>query len=286
MLAFESIMIKNLELKNRIVMPPMCMYSYNDNGQALDFHRVHYGTRAIGGAALIIQEATAVTRQGRISENDLGIWEDNQIDGLASIVQQIHNGGAYAGIQLAHAGRKCKATNEQSVAPSSFHFSDQYPVPHALRPDEINETILAFQNAARRAAVAGYDMLEIHGAHGYLIHEFLSPLSNRRNDEYGGSFDNRLRFLQEVIEAIRAVWPSDRVLAIRLSATDYQEGGLDIQETIRIVNQIKSEINLFHLSSGGLDISALQASPGFKLFPGYQVGFSEAVRSACFEMSL
>lgn len=275
MKTFESFKVKNLELKNRIVMAPMCMYSSDDSGMALDFHRVHYGSRAVGGAGLIIQEATAVTPQGRISEQDLGIWEDAQVDGLASIVQHIHSGGSFAGIQLAHAGRKSEVENQQPAAPSALFFNEEYPVPHELTVAEIHEIVNAFGLAGARAAKAGYDVIEIHGAHGYLIHSFLSPLSNQRTDQYGGSFANRLRFLQEVIAQIRLHWPAERVLALRLSASDFLENGLDINETIRIVDQVKSDIDLVHLSSGGL------LSAPMRPYPGYQVGFAEAVRSAC-----
>jgi len=199
MRVFDAFQIKNLALKNRIVMPPMCMYSSNAEGQALDFHRVHYGARAVGGAGLIIQEATAVAPNGRLSNEDLGIWSDEHVPVLASLVSLIHAGGAKAGIQLAHAGRKADSADLFSVAPSSFPFSEDYPIPHELSVTEIGSVVAAFGQAARRAALAGYDTLEIHAAHGYLIHEFLSPLANRRTDSYGGSLPNRLRFLQDVI---------------------------------------------------------------------------------------
>ncbi|NLM78938.1 MAG: NADPH dehydrogenase NamA [Ruminococcaceae bacterium] len=272
---YESYQIKNLHLKNRLVMAPMCMYRSDISGQAKDFHRIHYGTRAFGGTGLIIQEATAVTANGRISGRDLGLWEDRQTPGLASIVSQIHEGGAKAGIQLAHAGRKCTVAEEQIVAPSSLACDEESRLPHELSQAEIAEVVLAFSDAARRAAEAGYDVLEIHAAHGYLIHEFLSPLSNQRTDEYGGPLENRLRFLQEIITAVRQVWPTGQVLLIRLSATDYLPGGLDIQETVRMVDQIKNQVDLIHLSSGGL------LTVPFRTYPGYQVGFAETVRSKC-----
>lgn len=272
---FEAYKIKNLEMKNRIVMAPMCMYSSDGTGNVLDFHRVHYGTRAVGGTALIIQEATAVTPNGRISSDDLGIWQDEHIEGLSDIVRLIHAGGALAGIQLAHAGRKCEAQGERTVAPSSIEFSPDYPIPHALTTNEIKELVAAFGQAARRARLAGYDTLEIHGAHGYLIHEFLSPLSNHRTDEYGGSPENFLRFLDEVVDAIRAEWPMDKALILRLSASDYLEGGLGIEETIRIVKHVKDRVDLIHLSSGGL------VSAPIHVFPGYQVRFAEAVKREC-----
>ncbi len=272
---FEPFNIKDLALKNRIVMPPMCMYSSDATGQVLDFHRIHYGTRAVGGAGLIIQEATAVSPEGRLSNEDLGIWNDGQIDGLASLVRLVHAGGAKAGIQLAHAGRKAESDNPESYAPSAFPFSDHYRVPEELTAEGIRRLTDAFSQAARRAAAAGYDALEIHGAHGYLIHEFLSPLSNRRTDGYGGSLDNRARFLREVVAAIRREWPANRALLLRLSATDYLAGGLTIEDTQAIVNLVKADVDLFHLSSGGL----LTAS--FRTFPGYQVRLAESVRREC-----
>lgn len=275
MQAFEAYKLKNLELKNRIVMAPMCMYSSDNNGIVQDFHRVHYGSRAIGGTGLIIQEATAVTSQGRISSWDLGIWEDSQIEGLASVVKQIHDGGAAAGIQLAHAGRKCEAEDEVTIAPSAINFSKEYPVPREMSQEKIHETVLAFGQAARRADQAGYDLIELHGAHGYLIHEFLSPLSNTRTDNYGGSLENRIRFLKEIIAEVRNYWPEHKPLIIRLSASDYLQGGLDLDQTIEIINMAKAEIDAFHISSGGLLTAPIKA------YPGYQVGLAEKIRQTC-----
>lgn len=273
--AFESLAIKDLQLKNRIVMPPMCMYSSDASGRAKDFHKVHYGSRAIGGAGLIIQEATAVVRNGRISNEDLGIWEDAQVDDLAEVVRLIHAGGARAAIQLAHAGRKCETDDAFTVAPSSFAFSDDYRIPHELTIDEIETIVASFGLAAERAVRAGYDALEIHGAHGYLIHEFLSPLSNRRTDAFGGSFENRLRFLKAVIGAIRQVWPRERALLLRLSASDYLQGGIDLEETIQIIDQVKDDVDLFDISSGGLLAAPVRS------FPGYQVEFAGEIRKRC-----
>lgn len=273
--AFEPFKLKNLALKNRIVMAPMCMYSSDGSGRVQEFHKVHYGSRAIGGSSLIIQEATAVTPNGRISSDDLGIWSDEHVEGLSEVVRLIHAGGAMAGIQLAHAGRKCEAQGERTVAPSRLHFSDDYPVPHELSQAEILDLVEAFGQAAERASRAGYDTLEIHGAHGYLIHQFLSPLSNHRTDEYGGSPVKYLSFLQAVIDAIRAVWPADKALILRLSASDYLEGGLGIEETIRIVDAVKDRVDLIHLSSGGLLSAPIHS------FPGYQVRFSEEVKKRC-----
>ncbi len=270
---FEPYKLKNLELKNRIVMAPMCMYSSDESGLVKDFHKVHYGTRALGGTALIIMEATAVTTNGRITTNDLGNWSDEHIEGLSEVVRLIHEGGAVAGIQLAHAGRKYETEGQITVAPSSLRFSDDYQVPHELSEAEILELVDAFGNAAERASRAGFDTLEIHGAHGYLIHQFLSPLSNHRTDRFGGSRENRLRFLDMVVDAIRSNWPMDKALILRLSATDYLEGGIDLEETIRIVDAVKDRVDIIHLSSGGLLPAAMQ------VFPGYQVRFAEEVKT-------
>lgn len=272
---FERYQIKNLNMRNRSVMAPMCMYSSDGSGHVLDFHRVHYGSRAIGGVGLIIQEATAVTPAGRISSDDLGIWNDDHVKGLSDLVRLIHDGGALAGIQLAHAGRKCEAVGEITVSASQMAFSDEYPVPHELSREEIAEVVRAFAKAAERSLTAGYDTIEIHGAHGYLIHQFLSPLSNRRQDEYGGSFENRIRFLNEVIDAILGEWPKERALILRLSASDYIDGGIDLDETIRIVDAVKDRVDLFHLSSGGLLPAKIDVRPG------YQIDFAEKIRKEC-----
>lgn len=275
MVAFSEFQLKNLHLRNRIVMPPMCMYSSDDTGRVCDFHKVHYASRAVGGVGLIIQEATAVMPNGRISANDLGIWDDAQVAGLTELARMVHASGAAIGIQLAHAGRKCDSEPDQPIAPSALTFSDEYRMPQAMSVADIDWVIDAFAEAARRAELAGYDMIEIHAAHGYLIHEFLSPLANRRDDDYGGPLVNRVRFLREILAAIRAVWPSDKPICVRLSATDCLEGGIDIGETIRIVNAVKDLADLFHISSGGL----LKAT--MPIFPGYQVKFAEAVKQQC-----
>ncbi|HZJ68798.1 MAG TPA: NADPH dehydrogenase NamA [Candidatus Eisenbacteria bacterium] len=267
--------MKDLQIKNRIVMAPMCLFSSNHKGQVLDLHHIHYGSRAIGGTGLIIQEATAVLPEGRITDRDLGIWDDAYIDGLRSLVKVMHDGGAKAAIQIAHAGRKCGVKEETTLAPSAIDFSQDYPLPQAMSLEEIKQTIQAFGKAADRSVKAGYDLIEIHAAHGYLIHQFLSPLSNHRTDDYGGSFENRIRFLKEIIDEIRLYWPKERALAIRLSAIDYLEGGLTLEDTCKIVDLIKEDVDLFHLSSGGL----LDAS--FPIFPGYQINFAEEVKKIC-----
>lgn len=275
MTAFSEFHVKNLQLRNRIVMPPMCMYSSDDSGMVQDFHRVHYTTRAVGGVGLIIQEATAVSKNGRISSNDLGIWNDAQTKGLAEIASSIQSYGAAAGIQLAHAGRKCESQTDTPVAPSAIAFNEEYRVPEALSVEEIQRVVKSFGEAAGRALTAGYDLIELHGAHGYLIHEFLSPLSNHRTDAYGGPLKNRVRFLKEVLTAVRSAWPVEKPLGLRLSASDYLEGGLDIDETIRIVNLIKDSVDIFHISSGGLLKSPM------KPYPGYQIQFAEQIKTQC-----
>ncbi|NLL08919.1 MAG: NADPH dehydrogenase, partial [Firmicutes bacterium] len=220
---FTPFKVKSVTIPNRVVMPPMCMYSATEDGLITDWHLVHYGSRAVGGVGLIILEATAVEKRGRLSGNDLGIWDDGHIEGLRRIVEVCQAHGSAVGIQIAHAGRK--AWGDELVAPSALAFPG-FAVPHALSREEIKETVEHWRQAARRAQAAGFDVLQIHGAHGYLIHEFLSPLSNQRTDEYGGSFENRLRFLLEVVEAVQSEWPEDKPLSVRLSAVDYLEGGL------------------------------------------------------------
>ena len=269
--------LQHISLRNRLVMPPMCMYSAVD-GMAADFHVVHYGTRAMGGAGLIILEATGVLPNGRISDRCLGLWKDEQITPLRRVVDACHRGGAKVAVQLAHAGRKCVATSVSNVvAPSRLRFSDdpEYRDPEEVTPLEIETIAEAFGRAAARAALAGVDALEVHAAHGYLIHQFLSPLSNQRRDAYGGSLAKRVRFLAEVLQAVRREWPTPNPLLLRVSATDYVEGGIEIPDMAAIVNQVRAEIDLLHVSSGGL-LPILPAQS-----PGYQVPYAEALRAAC-----
>ncbi len=272
---FKEYNIGGLELKNRIVMPPMCMYSSDDSGRVNDWHVVHYVTRAIGGVGLIIVEATAVTPNGRISSRDLGIWSDEQVPGLKSIVDGCKKHGSKIAIQLAHAGRKCTAEGEITVAPTSYKFSESYKVPKELTKEEIKEIVKNFKDAAKRANDAGFDAIEIHGAHGYLIHEFLSPRSNMRQDEYGGNIENRTRFLKEIISAVKEAWPKEKPLALRISADDYLEGGLNIHEMVKIINLVKNDIDIVHVSSGGLENVSIQT------YPGYQVKYSEIIKKEC-----
>jgi NADPH2 dehydrogenase len=270
---FSSFKVKNIELKNRIVMAPMCMYSAENDGVAKDWHCIHYATRAMGGVGLIIQEATAVESRGRISDRDLGIWEDSQTEGLKRIVSQVRKNGAVMGIQLAHAGRKCEVVKENIIAPSAIAFNESYQIPSEMSKGDIRDVVEAFKAGAKRAAEAGYDVIELHGAHGYLINEFLSPLSNKRIDQYGGSAENRARFLKEVLAAVREVWPMEKAIILRVSAEDYAEGGNHPQDLAEMVNIVKSEgLDIIHVSSG-----AVVPSP-IKVYPGYQVKFAEIIK--------
>ncbi len=279
--------IKTITLKNRIVMSPMCQYSASD-GYVNDWHLVHLGSRAAGGAGLIITEATAVSPEGRITPGDIGLWNDDQISGLQRIVSFIHQRGAFAGTQLAHAGRKAscavpwkggkqldeKEGGWQTVAPGNIPFISGDKIPLPLSREGIKKVISDFKAAAGRALMSGFNVIEIHSAHGYLLHEFLSPLSNNRTDEYGGSFENRTRLLREIVTAIKSVWPSENPLFVRISATDWTEGGWTIEESVKLASVLKEMgVDLIDCSSGG---NVYNASIPFT--PGYQVGFSEAVR--------
>jgi 2,4-dienoyl-CoA reductase-like NADH-dependent reductase (Old Yellow Enzyme family) len=284
---FSSLTIREITLKNRIVMSPMCQYSATD-GFSGDWHLVHYGARASGGAGLIIMEATAVSPEGRITPGDLGLWSDDHIQGLKGIVSFIHGQGSVAGIQLAHAGRKAscavpvqggrqldeKHGGWQTVAPSGIPFMDGDRTPEALNKEGIGQVISGFRNAAVRAREAGFMVAEIHSAHGYLLQEFLSPLSNRRSDEYGGSFDNRIRLLGQVVEAVRSVWPAGNPLFVRISSTDWTAGGWETEDSVRLASILKERgVDLIDCSSGGNVYNAV-----IPFRPGYQVPFSEAVR--------
>jgi NADPH2 dehydrogenase len=269
---FEPYTLKNVELKNRIVMAPMCMYSsHNQDGKVENWHRTHYTSRAVGGVGLIIQEATAVTPQGRISPQDLGIWDDGHIEGLKELVDLIKEQGAKTGIQLAHAGRKA-VLEDDILAPSSIPFNDEMKTPVEMTAGDIKETITAFIKGAERAKKAGFDVIEIHGAHGYLINEFLSPLSNKRTDEYGGSAENRYRFLREVIDGIQQVW--DGPLLVRVSAKDYHDEGLDVEDYVVFAKWMKEQgVNMIDVSSGALVPARIP------VFPGYQVKLAETIKS-------
>jgi len=284
---FLPLTIKSVTLKNRIVVSPMCEYSSVD-GFANEWHLVHLGSRAVGGAGLIITEATAVSPEGRISPDDLGIWKNAHLDKLKSIVSFIHKHGSVAGIQLAHAGRKASFTAPwkgaeqlkpgnggwQTVAPSALPFNEGNTIPEALNAAGILKVIEDFRAAAQRAVSAGFKVIEIHAAHGYLIHQFLSPYSNQRTDEYGGSFENRIKLLLEIIEAIQSVWPPQLPLFVRISATDWYDGGWNEQDSIRLAAILKDKgVDLIDCSSGG-------NIPGVKipLKPGYQVHLSALLK--------
>lgn len=276
---FASLKLRGLNLANRIGIPPMCQYSASD-GFASDWHFIHYGSRAVGGAGLMIMEATAVVPEGRISPGDLGLWDDRHIEPLARIVRFTREQGCVAAIQLAHAGRKASVglgwqrqrtlTTEEggwkAVAPSPIAFGDGYATPAELDAKAIGNLIQAFATAARRARTAGFEMIEIHAAHGYLLHQFLSPLSNRRTDAYGGSFENRSRLVREVANAVRAEWPDSLPLLIRLSATDWVDGGWNADETVLLCRELRGlGIDLVDVSTGGLVPTAvIPAGPGFQ----------------------
>ncbi|MBB4825652.1 NADPH2 dehydrogenase [Sporosarcina luteola] len=270
-LLFEPYQIRNVSFKNRIVMAPMCMYSCDsEDGKVMDWHKIHYASRAVGQVGLIILEATAVQPQGRISAQDLGIWGEDHVEGLSEVVDLMKQHGAATGIQLAHAGRK--ATVEGTIyAPSAIAFNNQYKTPAEMTKDDIEETIAAFKEAAIRSKKAGFDVIEIHAAHGYLINEFLSPLSNQRTDDYGGSSEKRYRFLREIIDQIRSVWKGP--LFVRISAHDYAEGGMAPQDYVEMARWMKTQdVDLIDVSSGAVVPARIDA------FPGYQVPYAELLR--------
>lgn len=284
---FSPLTIKDITFKNRIVISPMCQYSSVD-GFATDWHLVHLGSRAIGGAALIMQEASAVTENGRITYGDLGIWKDEHIEKLKQIVNFIHENGSVAGIQLAHAGRKASCElpwkggeqiqdGEKSwlpVSPSAQPFKTDQRTPHQLSVEEIEQITKDFVAAAKRAIAAGYKVLEIHAAHGYLLHEFFSPLSNLRTDAYGGSFENRIRFAIEVVEAVKNVWPNNLPFFVRISATDWKEGGWNADDSVVFASILKEKgVDLIDTSSGGnIPDAVIPAGPN------YQVSFAKKIK--------
>jgi 2,4-dienoyl-CoA reductase-like NADH-dependent reductase (Old Yellow Enzyme family) len=284
---FSPITIKNITLKNRVVVSPMCEYSSLD-GFANNWHLVHLGSRAVGGAGLIITEAAAVSPEGRISVADLGIWNDGHIDKLKEINDFIHENGAHTGIQLAHAGRKASfaspfespkqlandAGGWDTLSASAIKFNEVDKTPIALDLAGIEKVKADFKSAAKRSLQAGFDVIEIHAAHGYLIHQFLSPLSNNRTDEYGGSFENRIRLLLEVVEAVQESWPKENPLFVRISATDWAQGGWNLEESIRLSALLKNlGVDLIDVSSGGL--TPLQK---IEIGPGYQVPFATDIK--------
>jgi 2,4-dienoyl-CoA reductase-like NADH-dependent reductase (Old Yellow Enzyme family) len=279
--------LRSLGLRNRIAVSPMCQYSA-EGGRANDWHLVHLGARAAGGAGLVLFEATAVEARGRISPADLGLWEDGQIEPLARIVRFVEGQGAAAGLQLAHAGRKAStaapwdgggpvppaAGGWPAVAPSPLPFADGYPAPEALDELALRALVAAFAAAARRARAAGFRTVEIHAAHGYLLHQFLSPLTNRRSDAWGGSFENRTRLVRDVVSAVRAAWPEELPLLVRISATDWVPGGWDVDQSVELCRALRGlGVDLVDVSSGGL-VPTAKVPVG----PGYQTGFAERIR--------
>jgi 2,4-dienoyl-CoA reductase-like NADH-dependent reductase (Old Yellow Enzyme family) len=280
--------VRGVRLRNRIVMSPMCQYSAVE-GMANDWHLVHLGSRAAGGVSLVIVEATAVTRDGRISPGDMGIWSDEHVEPLARIARFLQTQGAVPAIQLAHAGRKasCDVPWRGGAplsaegggwrpiwAPSALPFDDAGPVPEALSAEQIEEVLKAFESAAARAIAAGFEVLEIHAAHGYLLHEFLSPLSNQRTDEYGGSLENRMRPLLQVVERFRRLMPDSMPLFVRISATDWVEGGWDVEQSIVLSRELKARgVDLIDVSSG-----ALTPKARIPVAKGYQVPFARRIR--------
>ena len=285
---FEPLRLRSVELRHRIIVSPMCQYSCTD-GLANDWHLVHLGSRAVGRAAAVITEASAVTPEGRISHKDMGIWSDSHVEPLRRIFSFIEQQGSIPGMQLAHAGRKAstgepwkgsKPLSPQEggwtpiLGPSSLLFNEGHQVPQALSVQAIAAIVDAFAAAARRAEAAGAKIIELHGAHGYLLHSFLSPLSNQRRDDYGGSFANRIRFLCEVITAVRKVWPERYPLFLRISATDWSEGGWTVEDSIALAQTVKPlGVDLVDCSSGG-NVARAKIPVG----PGYQVEFAQRVR--------
>ncbi|MDY0212874.1 MAG: NADH:flavin oxidoreductase/NADH oxidase [Desulfuromonadaceae bacterium] len=284
---FEKYTIRGIEFRNRIWLSPMCMYSSED-GMPTDWHLVHLGSRAVGGAGMLMMEATAVVPEGRISPADAGIWSDAHRDAYQRITRFIKQQGAVAAIQLAHAGRKASTAEPwnggemvgekeggwQTVAPSAIPFADTYPTPRAMTIEEIEQASESFAAAAQRAVSAGFEVIEIHAAHGYLLHQFLSPLSNKRSDEYGGSLANRMRFLLETVEKVRAIVPENLPVFVRISATDWVEGGFDQDQAITLCKELKTRgIDLIDVSTGGNVMSA-----PIPVGPGYQVSFASAIR--------
>ena len=280
---FSPLTLRGARFRNRVFVSPMCQYSSPD-GFATDWHLVHLGSRAVGGAACVIQEATAVLPEGRISPDDAGIWSDAHVPGWGRIAAFVRSQGAVPGIQLAHAGRKGSTDVPwrggkplpawSVVGPSAIAYDAGWPTPEALDAGKLGAIVGAFVDATRRSLAAGFEVVEIHMAHGYLLHEFLSPLSNRRDDAWGGSLENRMRLPLAVARAVRDAWPEDRPLFVRVSASDWAEGGWDLTQTIELAKRLKEiGVDLVDGSSGGL-----VPHQKIALGPGYQVPFAEAVR--------
>ncbi len=279
-LLFEPFTTRSVTIRNRIVVAPMCQYSAGTDGLATDWHLVHLGSRAVGGAGLVIVEATAVEARGRLSQADLGLWDDAQIGPLTRVARFLEDHGAVAGIQLAHGGRKgfsdTKAHGPEAVVgPSAIAFDEGWRTPDAIDARGLDGVVEAFRAAARRALLAGFRVVEIHAAHGYLLHEFLSPLSNRREDDHGGSLENRARLLHRVVGAVREVWPAELPLWVRLSCTDWAPGGLVVEECAAALAGLAGAIDVVHCSSGGNVATAT-----IPVAPGYQVPFAAHLKRA------
>ena len=285
---FDPLSLRGVTARNRIGVSPMCQYSA-ENGFMTDWHLVHLGSRAIGGAGIVMVEATAVEARGRISLGDTGIYSDSHVEMLSRVAAFVKKHGASPAIQLAHAGRKAsvalpwdpgaelsvEAGRWQTIAPSSVRFDASYPLPGEMSPDDIRTVLDAFRSATRRAATSGFEMVEIHAAHGYLLHEFLSPLSNKRTDEYGGAFENRARFAVETARVVRAEWPDSLPVAVRISCTDWaDEGGWDVEQSVELAKLMRAEgIDLIDCSSGGLIPNAK-----IPVGPAFQTPFAERIR--------
>jgi 2,4-dienoyl-CoA reductase-like NADH-dependent reductase (Old Yellow Enzyme family) len=286
---FEPLALRGVTVRNRIVVSPMCMYA-SENGFAADWHLVHLGSRAVGGAGIVFTEAAAVEPRGRISRLDLGIWLDEHVEMLARVNRFIESHGAVGALQLAHSGRKGSVGPPWErrgwvepenggwvpLAPSAERDMPHYPLPHELTVAEIGEQIDAFAQATRRAAQAGFGIVEIHAAHGYLLHTFMTPLANHRTDAYGGSFENRVRFLLEVTDAVRAVWPAEKPLFTRISATDWEPGGWTIDDSVRLAPLLAQRgVDVIDVSTAGIGRSPLESAAQA---PGYQVPFAARIR--------
>jgi 2,4-dienoyl-CoA reductase-like NADH-dependent reductase (Old Yellow Enzyme family) len=285
---FEPLALRAVTLSNRVAVSPMCEYS-SDDGFANDWHLVHLGSRAVGGAGLVLTEATAVEARGRISARDLGLWKDAHVEFLSRIVRFLEARGAVSGVQLAHAGRKAStavpweggagvppaAGGWEPIAPSAIPFSERTLTPRAMTLDDVAEVVRAFAAATRRSVAAGFRVIELHFAHGYLVHEFLSPLSNRRQDAYGGGFEQRIRLALEITRAVRAEWPDRLPLLARLSCTDWVEGGWTLEESVELARRLAAEgVDLVDCSSG-----ALVPYARIDAVPGYQVPFARRIRA-------
>ncbi len=270
---FNEYTIKDMTLKNRIVMPPMCMYCAGKNGKVTDWHVEHYSARAAGQVGLIIIEATAISPEGRITENDLGIWSDDHVDGLKRIVDRVHSYGSKIGIQIAHAGRKSRIPDTEILSVTEEAFDDESRSPIKLDDSSINSIANKYKEATRRAYESGFDFIEIHAAHGYLLNVFLNPITNTRTDKWGGNREKRFKFVELIINSVREVWPKTKPLGLRLSAYDYVENGISTDDINYIVNKAKSiGIDIVNVSSGGVLNVAINA------YPGYQVKLAERIK--------